>query len=183
MSKGKKDESVKTNGIALFSDSKLTHITDDDETIGFVFMNGEVKDAVIEAEDEKLGKIAVKLTNIRCKKSSHISNGKIIFKVNITADMIIDEIQKGIVTSLDESSHKKIQNLIENEVNHICKEAFTACVENDSDALRVGEYLAKDDPDAYAKLSGNWKAGFRNAQIEPVSHISVKKISDNTQLE
>lgn len=183
LSKEKKDDSVKTKGIALFSDNKLMHITDDDETVGFVFMNGEITDVIIEVEDEKFGKIGVKLSNIKCKKSAQISNGKIIFGVKITADMIIDEIQKGIITSLDENSHKKIQKLIENEVNRLCKKAFAACRDNDSDALRVGEYLAKDDPDAYAQMSSNWKSYFKNAQIDAISHISVKKISDNTQLE
>ena len=87
----KDDEStVKSAGIALFSDNRLAYITNDIETKGFVILNNKAKDVLIQISDEKFGKIDVKLSNIKCKKSASVVENKVYFNVEINADIILN---------------------------------------------------------------------------------------------
>ncbi len=180
----KKDEkSVSSKGIALFNGDRLAHITNDDETMGFVIMNGKPENVVLEAKSEKFGNIGVKLSDIKCKKSTAVVDGKIVFSVSVKADMIIDEIEKASVTTLKKDDIDKICRLVEKRIVGVCKKAFLACVSNSSDSLRVGEYLARDCPKAYELASNNWDMYFQSVHFSPDAKINIKKISDNTQLE
>lgn len=179
----KEDESVTTNGIGLFDDDKLVYITDDEETTGFVLLTTKVEDIAIEAEDEELGVIDVKLSNVKCKKSISVVNGDVFFNVKLKASMIIDDIENGVTSTIDENSMNKISSLIQNRIEYLCNKAFVACQQNNSDSLRIGELLAKDSPSSYELLSDDWKQYFSTVKMNIESDVKLKKISDNTQME
>lgn len=181
----RKDEksSVSTAGIALFSGDKLVHITDESETQGFVLMNGKTVDVLISFKDKKLGQVGVRLSDVKCRKAARLIDGRVVFTAKLDADMLINEVENGIEVVLDENGHNKIRLLAENKVKELMEKAFNACLENNSDALRVGEQLACDDADAYKMLSDEWDKSFSSVRFEPDVSLSVLKISDNTQIE
>lgn len=180
--KNKDSDSVKIKGIGLFSDDKLVHVTNDDETMGFLLMNNKIKTCTIEFEDEELGRVGVKITSPKAKKYIEITDGNIIFNVDIKAKLMVDEIEKGIITSLDKEKLNRICSKADEEINKRCTQAFMACKNNKSDALRIGEYLAKDSPKSYDKLSDDWDTYFSTVNFNVHADINLKNISDNTQL-
>lgn len=175
--------SVSTAGIALFSGDKLVHITDEEETQGFVLMNGKPVDMLISFKDEKLGQVGVRLSEIKCSKSAKLIDGRVNFTVTLNADMLINEVENGIEHTLDENSHSRIRALAENKIQRLIESAFNTCRDNKSDALRVGEQLACDDAVAYDRLSDDWDKSFSDSRLECRASLSVTKISDNTQIE
>lgn len=179
----KKKENVSTKGIGLFSKDRLVYVTDDEETTGFVILAAKAKDIAIEAKDDKLGKIGVKISKIKCKKSAASQNGTVIFKVSVDADMLIDEIENGIGVKMTEEDLGRICTDVEKRISELCSNAFSSCQRYNSDSVRLGEQLAKDDPDAYSAMSDSWDKYFQNSKIEVKANIQLKKISDNTQLE
>lgn len=179
----KKKENVSTKGIGLFSKDRLVYVTDDEETTGFVILAAKAKDIAIEAKDDKLGKIGVKISKIKCKKSAASQNGTVIFKVSVDADMLIDEIENGIGVKMTEEDLGRICTDVEKRISELCSKAFSSCQRYNSDSVRLGEQLAKDDPDAYSAMSDSWDKYFQNSKIEVKANIQLKKISDNTQLE
>lgn len=179
-----KKESVSVKGIGLFDgNNKMTYVTDDEETMGFLIISDKIKSGIIEVEDEKLGKIGVDITDIKVKKKAEISDGAPKFNVKVYSEVMINEIEKGVVTKLDEKELDKISRLVEKKINSICEKTFKACQENNSDSIRVGEYLAKDRPESYELLKDNWDYYFQTVKFSCNSDVSFKKISDNTQLE
>lgn len=179
----KKKENVSTKGIGLFSKDKLVYVTDEEETTGFVILADKAKDIVIETKDDKLGKIGVKIFEIKCKKSASSQNGTVLLKVTVSADMIVDEIEKGIGEKMTQEDLGRICTDVENRISELCSKAFSACQKYNSDSVRLGEQLAKDDPDAYGAMSDSWDKYFQDSKIEVKANIHLKKISDNTQLE
>lgn len=179
----KKNENVSTKGVGLFSGDRLVYVTDDDETTGFVILGDKAKDISIEAEDERLGKVGVKISEIKCKKKAISQNGTVIFNVSVDADMLVDEIEKGIGSKMNKEDLNRICTDIEKKIVFLCEKAFSACQKHNSDSVRLGEQLAKDDPNAYGAMSENWGKYFQNSKIQVTSHIHLKKISDNTQVE
>lgn len=180
--KKKENDNIQIKGIGLFSDDKLAYVTNDDETMGFLFMCNKIKTCTIEFEDEELGKVGVKITSPKAKKHIEIVDGNINFVVDIKAKLMIDEVEKGIITSLDKEKLDRICSGADEKINQLCTQAFMACRNNKCDALRIGEYLAKDSPKSYDKLSDEWDTYFQTVNFSVNTDASLKNISDNTQL-
>lgn len=180
----KDDEStVKSAGIALFSDNRLAYITNDIETKGFVILNNKAKDVLIQISDEKFGKIDVKLSNIKCKKSASIVENKAYFNVEINADIILGEIEKGTQNKLSKKDNKRLCALVEKACNEMISETYNACIYAKSNALRIGKFIARDCPEYYDKHLSDSNGGFQEAELNVNSYINLEKISDNSQLE
>lgn len=181
--KNEGENSIKTKGIGLFSNEKMKYVTNDDETMGFLFISDKIKSCSIEFDDEELGCVSVKIFDPKVKKHIEIVDGNVVFSVSIKAHIMIDEVEKGIITSLDEKKLERICISADREIERLCNEAFAACRENESDSLRIGEYLAKDSPKSYEKLSDEWDKYFKTVRFSVNSDTDLKKISDNTQLD
>ena len=180
----KDDEStVKSAGIALFSDNRLAYITNDIETKGFVILNNKAKDVLIQISDEKFGKIDVKLSNIKCKKSASIVENKAYFNVEINADIILGEIEKGTQNKLSKKDNKRLCALVEKACNEMISETYNACIYAKSNALRIGKFIARDCPEYYEKHLSDSNGGFQEAELNVNSYINLEKISANSQLE
>lgn len=182
--KRKDDEStVKSAGIALFSDNRLAYITNDIETKGFVILNNKAKDVLIQISDEKFGKIDVKLSNIKCKKSASVVENKAYFNVEINADIILGEIEKGTQNKLSKKDNKRLCALVEKACNEMISKTYNACIYAKSNALRIGKFIARDCPEYYEKHLSDINGGVQKAELNVNSYINLEKISDNSQLE
>lgn len=180
----KDDEStVKSAGIALFSDNRLAYITNDIETKGFVILNNKAKDVLIQISDEKFGKIDVKLSNIKCKKSASVAENKVYFNVEINADIILGEIEKGTQNKLSKKDNKRLCALVEKACNEMISKTYNACIYAKSNALRIGKFIARDCPEYYEKHLSDFNGDFQKAELNVNSYINLEKISDNSQLE
>lgn len=180
----KDDEStVKSAGIALFSDNRLAYITNDIETKGFVILNNKANDVLIQISDEKFGKIDVKLSNIKCKKSASIAENKAYFNVEINADIILGEIEKGTQNKLSKKDYKRLCSLVEKACNEMISKTYNACINAKSNALRIGKYIARDCPEYYKKHLSDINGGFQKVKLNVNSYINLEKISDNSQIE
>ncbi len=181
----RKDEksTVKTAGIGLFSNDKLSYITNENETKGFVMLKNKTDDVLLQLNDEKLGKIDIKLSNIKCKNSVKYINSKVTFCTDISADLMLGEIEKGADIKLDQNDYLRINALAKKECESVAKSAFSACQNAGSDALRIGKYLAKDLPEIYEYQKDNWKQNFKKVSFYATSNINLAKVSDNSQIE
>lgn len=182
LKKEKDRDYVQTNGLGLFSGSRLVCVTDDKETAGFLFISDKIENYSVELEDKELGAVSTEISSVKVKKRTEIIGGNIIFCINIETQLMIGEIENGIAAKLDREKLDKICTDAESEIKNMCAKAFFTCREYGSDSLRVGEYLAKDNPDEYERISDNWKEYYKNAGLSLNVEVRLKKLSENTQL-
>lgn len=178
-----KKKSVSVKGIGLFSKNKLKYVTNDRESMGFLLINGKIKNANIEIEDKKLGKIGINITKTNVKNKVKIKDGRVNFISDITAEIIINEIEKGVSNQIKEEKLEKVKQLVEKKLNSLCIAAFEACRNNGSDSLRVGEYLAMSSPESYNLLKNDWDYYFKTVNYSVKSKANLKKVTDNTQVD
>lgn len=176
-------DNVELSGIGIFNHNKLSYVLDDEETLGFMFISGKIRNCYLEVYDEKLGGIGIEVIPKKVKKNIDIVNGNVVFNVDVKGHLMINELEKGIANTLKEEDLKLICSKTEEKISYLCNRAFSACQKYESDALRVGEYLAKDSPESYKLLSDEWDEYFKTVSIAVKSDIKLKKISDNTQIE
>lgn len=176
-------KNAKLKGIGIFNKDKLVYVTNDNETKGYTFIKGKIKTTSIEFEDKDLGKIVVDILNPKVKNKTEIRDGKVVFITEIKAELMINEIENGILISLDKEKMERIRKLACDKVEILCRKSFYACQNHGSDAFRVGEYLAKDNPKSYELVLEQWDDYFPTVEYEVGADIALKKISDNTQLD
>lgn len=176
-------DNVELGGIAIFSNDKLAYVLDDEETLGFMIITGKIKNCYIEVYDEALGNVGVEVIPTKVKKEIQIVDGGVVFNVEVNGHLMINEVQNGVANILNEKHLKSICSKTEEKISYLCSRAFSACQKYESDALRVGEYLAKDNPKSYKLLSDEWDEYFKTVKLSVKSDIILKKISDNTQIE
>ena len=106
-----------------------------------------------------------------------------MFYVEINADIILGEIEKGTQNKLSKKDYKRLCTLVEKACNEMISKTYNACINAQSNALRIGKYIARDCPEYYKKHLSDIDGGFRKAELNVNSYINLEKISDNSQIE
>ena len=174
------DESSRTSGIAIFSESRLAGVLSGDETVGLLFLKDKVKSGYMELESEKYGNIGVRIIGASSKTKAFAQGETVHFKVGVKLFFSIDEIENGTKESLSDAELAEIGKEVENAVRRDCEKAFYACTKSGSDCLRVGENLAKYDPAAYEKMSDDWEKYLKNAVLDFDCSGRLKKMNENS---
>lgn len=182
LKKNKDRDNVTAQGIGLFSHGRLVHITDNEETMGFLLVQGKAKNCTLSFEVPELGRVGVELSDTKAEKKMKIENGNMVFEVKIKGQFIINEIEKGMTKEIDDTALEQIRRYTEREIESLCRKGFDACQSHGSDALKTGEYLAKDSYDSYKKISDEWDTYYKTVKISPSANVKLKKFGDNTQL-
>lgn len=178
-----KKSAASVGTIALFSKDRLVYKMSEDEAIGYVILTNKVRELSLALDDDELGKIDVTLSRIRCKKRINKINDKLIFNVECKADMLISSIEKGSNTSLKNEDSDRILKLANDRLSTLALKAIYTCQNNNCDAVRIGEYVAKYYPDEYSKMADSWSVYFKQIESAVNSSIKLKKLSNNTQIE
>lgn len=174
-------ESVSVSGIAVYNKQRLVAVLDENETFGLLMLRNKINTGFLEVKNSELGEIGVDIIKSKTKTSASYENGRVVFRAKIKADLMLDAVEKGHITTLTNKHLQDIQKLVENEMIEYCSRAFTECVKGESDCLRVGESLAMCSPKAYDILSDNWKEAFSDAVLEIEAKCRFKKINENSK--
>lgn len=175
------DKSTVVSGIAIYNDVRLVKILNKDESFGMSFLRDKVDEGLLQLEDNSLGEISTDIISSSVKSSAEYKNGTVYFRVKIKTDIILDEVEHGVTNTLSKEELRHIEKLAEERIERLCNMAFTACVQNKSDALRIGEYLAMCDPKAYSRLSDDWESSLEKAQLKIDVQCRMNKINENAE--
>lgn len=174
-------DNCSVDGIAVFSKEKYKATLNQNQSLGFLILKNRVKNGFISVYDEELKKVNLEIISSKSKCQMEIRGEGYVFFCDIKINLILDEVEKGITSAIDEKKIKQVEALVEKRIENICRDSFNICVENQSDALMLGRYLAKANEEKYNDVKDNWKDEL--SKIKPV--ISVKadleKVND-TQL-
>ena len=179
----KDNDNSSLGGIGIFRDDRLVYVLDEKETLGFMLMSGKITNCIVSYNDERLGVVATEIVSPKVKNKVTVNENGITFNVSINAKLMINEVERGTVVSLDKKSADRICANIEDELIRCCYYAFSKCQEYNSDCIRVGEYLARDNASAYNQMADDWDTHFRTVKLNCDINARLKKISDNTQLD
>lgn len=166
------------SGIALFSKEKYKTSLNKNESLGFLILKNKMKNGFVNIYDKELGSVSVEIVFAKSKNKIEISKNGYTFKSNIKLDLTLDEVEKGTTAAIDEKKIKEVEALANKKVETLCRSAFDACVTNESDALMLGRYLAKSNPNAYRKSADSWRENLKNIGFEIEVSSELEKVND-----
>jgi spore germination protein KC len=174
------DDVVTCEGIAIFSDNKYKTTLNENQTFGFLFVKDKIDGGALTVKDSKLGNIGLEIINSKAKNNVEINNGKITFTCDIKLEVMLDEIEKGVTASVDEDKIKSIEKLANIRVKNMCLSAINTCLNNKSDPLLIGRYVAKADENYYNSVKQDWKNNFEDINVKINVKTDLVKVNDNS---
>lgn len=175
-------ESVSCKGIGIFSQEKYVYTLNEIETFGFLFVNNKIKGGLITVSNDELGKVGAEIIDSRVKNRAVVKDGKITFVCDVTVEIVLDEVEKGITTSVNAEKINEIEHLVDNKIKDMCTRAVKTCLQHKSDPFMFGRYVSKADFDYYNSIKYNWRNILPDIQIEVKADSTLQKVNDNSSI-
>lgn len=175
------ETNVACKGIAVFSKEKYADTLNAYESFGFLFINNKIDGGTLLVSDSQMGIIGLEIISSDTKKSVSVKGGEITFNCDVSATLVINELENGFSESLDQSKINKIQVLSKKRIKSMCTKAFEKCVKSKSDPYMIGRYLAKADGKYYDKVKDNWRGQLSSVKFNIRVDTQVKKVNDNSR--
>ena len=108
-----------------------------------------------------------------------MENGRPVFRVTVRTQLMLDEVQKGYISTIDNRAISVIEHLAEQSW-WTCAPGLTPACSAGCDGVQVGARLAMSDPAGYAAVKADWNRAFSASVIQAVCHCRITKINDNS---
>lgn len=171
---------VKCKGIAVFSKEKYQKTLTPSQSFGMLFINGNITNGSLNVKNDTLGNVGVEILSSKSKRSAYVSNGQLHFDISIKVRILLDEVEKGTTTAVQERETKMIESLINRKVKQMCLSAVKECFSLGSDPFMTGKYLARDSEYQYNALKDNWREILPYTDVNISVHTDLEKVNDNS---
>ncbi len=172
-------DNTAVSGIAVYNGLRLVNILPETQILGFLLLTDKIDSGYFEFESDTYGRIGAEISNSSTKTKARVENGTVVYSVDISSTLSVEELQNGAEGMISEKDLKTIASQAEKELEGKCRDAFESCVMNGSDCLRIGESLAAGSPADYAALSDNWKETLSSVRLEVSGTCKLKKVNEN----
>lgn len=173
-------ESVKCTGIAFFSQSEYVATLDENQSFGFLLINNKIKGGSFFVKNEKLGNVGLEIIKSNTKKNVEIKQGKIILNIDIYTQIMLDEVQKGVTTAIQEKEIQTIEALVNQKMQKICYSALDSCLKNRSDPFMISRYVARCDEKVYNRIKDNWRDYLSDVVVNINVDSVLERVNDNS---
>lgn len=175
-----KDDTVICDGIAVFSDCQYKSTLKNEQCFGFLFVENKIEGGTIVVDDNELGIVGVEIVSSKTNKYFEIDNNTEKFVCEINTKIMLDEIEKGISTSVTDDKIQSIENAVGDKIKFMCKSAVKQCYENQSDPFMTGKYAARYNFDYYENVKDNWRENLKNISTDIMVKVELVRVNDNS---
>lgn len=168
-------QTVESNGIAIFNGDKLIGYLSPDDTFYYLLATDEVQGGVFAFNYSDNDTITLEINTTKTKTSYVYDKEKDKFKMTIepAAEVFIGECKLRVndhSSDLVEEIQKKAQEDLSKEIKRVIKEIQTKYV---SDIFGFGNLIYRKDPDLWDKVSKDWDKYFAEMEIEVKPTIKI----------
>lgn len=172
-------ENVICQGIAVFSRGKYAASLNNAQTLGFLLMHNKVSDGTVSVSNREMKNVVCQILSADAKNRVVVNGNELSFISDIKVEIMLDEVQNGITTAVDEKQISAIEQLVNEYLETQCRRAFYTCVYSESDALMLSRMLAKENEGAYRSLQSNFRSSMKNIKPVITVHSRLEKINDS----
>ncbi|MGB9859448.1 MAG: Ger(x)C family spore germination protein [Moorellaceae bacterium] len=168
---------IKFEGAGVFREGKLIGYLDQLETLGTMWLRGEVKEGVITfaCPDHPEGQISVRFHRAQTKVKPQVTEKGIVFTVKIRGEGDLIEhtcqeplIEPGKITVLEDALRQELDKRTRAALDKAQKEWKL-------DFLGFGEVLHREQPKAWQEVQDRWNEVFAGAEIKVESQIQIRR--------
>ena len=173
-----KEKNCDCSGIAVFSNEKYKATLNRDQTLGFLILKSKTDAGFINVDDKELGRVSLEMISSKAKNRMIVDGDEYVFECDIKMALVLDEIENGITSAIDEKKIERIEALVNSKIRELCTNAFNKCISEQSDALALGRYLARSHPEKYNAVKDDWKKELPKIRIRINASSNLEKVND-----
>ncbi|MGI9952228.1 Ger(x)C family spore germination protein [Moorellaceae bacterium AZ2] len=169
---------VRFDGAGVFRDDKLVGYLNHLETLGTMWLRGEVREGVItfNCPTHPEGQIAVRFYRSQTKVKPQVAGNKISFLVKIRAEGDLTEhtCQESLkdpaqLNVLEDALRRELDRRVQAALNKAQKELKV-------DIFGFGEVLHREEPKLWRQVQDNWNEVFAGAEVRVESQMEVRRV-------
>lgn len=142
------------SGSAVFNNDKMVGQLNIDETRGYVYAMGDVKDGILEVRLED-GTAVSEISSLSAHSSPLLKDGKITIELNVNVLLALGEIQ-GFKDQKMVELLPKIQKAASDEIAKIIVNTFAKTQSMETDIFGYGLSIYKKYPKEWEKMKDDW---------------------------
>ncbi len=163
---------IKITDFAIFKNEKLIGWLNEDESRGYSYLIGEIKNTIITIPCDKNKTQNLEITSFKNKTKLKMENGKPI--INITHQINSNIAQLGC--SIDKNNYQKLEKLLEKEIIKDSQHTLNVIQKKfKSDVVGFGELIHRKKPVVWKKLNQNWDDYFVNLTVNLSAEIKINR--------
>ncbi|NLU49118.1 MAG: Ger(x)C family spore germination protein [Syntrophomonadaceae bacterium] len=172
---------VEMAGAAAFSGDRLVGWLNEDETMGMLFIKNQANEGVITvAFDSPEKNTSFVFRKVRAKVEPLVTDDGIVMKVRISGTGDLRE-QSSALIRVNEQDLHKLENLVNREVERLCRRAVARSQELNSDVFGFGNRLHLSQPEVWKELQGNWRQIFPALKVDVKADFTVEHVGLSSQ--
>lgn len=175
-------EELHIQGSGVFIDGKLIDFLSDEETKGYMWLDDEIKNRIIQTAEEKGISLSAWVLKASTKYNFSSEDGKMGVTFQIKTNVSLTEI-KGQQEYMDTDAwqkfvEKEIEPLIVHAIEKECQSAVDKSKEIHADFIGIGRKLEQKDPKYWKEVKEDWENQISDF---PVS-FDIQVVVQNTGL-
>ncbi len=172
---------LKLSGLCAFKKDKLVGYLNENDSEGFNYITGHVKDTVGYVQLNDHDRITYEVIKAKSKTKAFLLKDKPA--VNVKIDLIVNiAAETGDFDVSTEKNSEKISKLIEKEIVKLCKSSIKIAQEVlSTDIFGFGEAIHRDNPKLWKKIKNDWNNEFTKLPVNVKVHTKVNRLGETTK--
>ncbi len=171
---------IKISSLCIFKRDKLVGYLNEDESKGYNYVTGHVKNTIGFVHLNKKSKITFETIDAKSKITAYMKNGKPAINVEIKLVVNIAG-ETGRFDVSTEANSEKIGRLIAEKNNKLCKSAIIKAKEMGSDIFGFGEEVHRTYPKLWKKIKKDWNNEFTKVPVKITVQTRVNGLGENSK--
>lgn len=172
---------LKFTSLGVFKKDKLVGWLSEDQSKGYNYIVGNVKNTVGYVEYQKQKKVTFEVTKAESKIKASLLNDKPVINVDIEIETDVGVSTGDLDVSKEENIDKLIK-IIESRITNFCYSAIDK-TKNDfkTDIFGFGEAVHRSYPNLWEQIKGNWDNKFVNLPVNVNVKTKTNKLGQITK--
>ncbi|HBG22901.1 MAG TPA: hypothetical protein DDW83_06555 [Peptococcaceae bacterium] len=163
------------DGVAVFQGENLAGRLNELETQGMLFIIGKALGGIIPvAFDSTEKNTSFLFRDVNTKVKPLVKKDEIIFQVEIKGTGELIGAAPETIDITKESDIKKMENMINQEVEHRCRSAVIKAQELRSDVFGFGDKIHRTQPEVWREIENRWEEIFPYVEVDITADFSVE---------
>ena len=175
------ESKLKLSGLCAFKKDKLVGFLTENESEGYNYVTGHVKDAAGYVQLDEQNRITIEVIKAKSKMKAYMRKGKpaVNVVINLTVNIAAETGDFDVST---EKNTQKICELLEDDIGRLCKSSIKKVQQDlNTDIFGFGEVIHRNYPKLWKKIKNDWNDEFTKLPVSVTVHAKVNRLGETTK--
>lgn len=166
---------IKVSGMAVFKDDRMTGRLNNDETLGYVWSMGNVRDSIVEAHNGS-GKAVFRMAKLDCIRDVSLrEDGGVKVELSVRATLNVVELS-GLEKMTAEELLSCLEQMAQDEIQQKITGSFEAARRLGADIYGFGTSVYRKYPKQWRAMKDRWDEIFPDIELNVNARVRIPGI-------